>query len=111
MNTREELQRNLTQVEETIESACRRVQRSRNEITLIAVTKMHPAEAIAAAAELGITHIGENKVQEFDSKQPEWIPLRNSHTLSSMQSTPLILCGWRSGWMRQPQRSIARCPS
>jgi pyridoxal phosphate enzyme (YggS family) len=81
MNTREELQRNLTQVEETIEAACRRVQRSRNEITLIAVTKMHPAAAIAAAAELGVTHIGENKVQEFDSKQPEWIPLRASHRL------------------------------
>jgi pyridoxal phosphate enzyme (YggS family) len=81
MNTREELQRNLTQVEETIEAACRRVQRFRNEITLIAVTKMHPAAAIAAAAELGITHIGENKVQEFDSKQSEWIPLRASHEL------------------------------
>jgi PLP dependent protein len=81
MNTREELQRNLTQVEETIEAACRRVQRSRSEVTLIAVTKMHPAAAIAAAAELGITHIGENKVQEFDSKQPEWMPLRDSHKL------------------------------
>jgi pyridoxal phosphate enzyme (YggS family) len=68
-------------VEETIEAACRRVERSRSEITLIAVTKMHPAAAIAAAAELGITHIGENKVQEFDSKQPEWIPLRDKHKL------------------------------
>ena len=67
MNTREELKRNLAQVEETIDAACRRSGRSRSEITLIAVTKMHPAAAIAAAAELGITHIGENKVQEFDS--------------------------------------------
>jgi pyridoxal phosphate enzyme (YggS family) len=81
MNTHDELERNLAQVEETIEAACRRVQRARSEITLIAVTKMHPAAAIAAAAELGITHIGENKVQEFDSKQPEWIPLRESHKL------------------------------
>jgi pyridoxal phosphate enzyme (YggS family) len=81
MNTHDELERNLAQVEETIEVACRRVQRARSEITLIAVTKMHPAAAIAAAAELGITHIGENKVQEFDSKQPEWIPLRDSHKL------------------------------
>ncbi|HEY2002430.1 MAG TPA: YggS family pyridoxal phosphate-dependent enzyme, partial [Acidobacteriaceae bacterium] len=81
MNTHEELHRNLTQVEETIESACRRVQRSRSEITLIAVTKMHSAAAIAAAAELGITHIGENKVQEFDAKQPEWVALRDSYEL------------------------------
>lgn len=81
MNTYAELRRNLEQVEATIESACRRMQRSRSEITLIAVTKMHPAAAIAAAAELGVTHIGENKVQEFDAKQAEWNTLRGSHTL------------------------------
>jgi PLP dependent protein len=81
MNTREELQRNLAKVEETVEAACRRAQRDRSEITLIAVTKMHPPEAIAAAAELGVTHIGENKVQEFDSKQSEWSTLRNAHKL------------------------------
>lgn len=81
MNTRNELQRNLAQVEETIEAACRRAQRSRSEITLIAVTKMHPPEAIAAAAELGVTHIGENKVQEFDSKQAQWSTLRDAHKL------------------------------
>ncbi len=81
MNTREELQRNLAQVEEVIEAACRRAQRSRSEITLIAVTKMHPSEAIAAIAELGVTHIGENKVQEFDSKQSEWSALRSAYKL------------------------------
>jgi PLP dependent protein len=81
MNTRDELQHNLAQVEETIEAACRRAQRSRSEITLIAVTKIHPPEAIAAAAELGVTHIGENKVQEFDSKQSQWITLRGAHKL------------------------------
>jgi PLP dependent protein len=83
MNTRDELTRNLAQVEEIIEAACRRVGRSRGEITLIAVTKMHPAAAIAAAAELGITHIGENKVQEFDVKQPEWNALRAAHPVHS----------------------------
>ncbi len=81
MNTFDELKRNLEHVEATIEAACRRAQRSRSEITLIAVTKMHPAAAIAAAAELGITHIGENKVQEFDAKQAEWITLCASYTL------------------------------
>lgn len=83
MNSREELQHNLAQVEETIAAACQRAQRSRSEITLIAVTKMHPAAAIAAVAELGVTHIGENKVQEFDSKQSEWNALRNAHNLQA----------------------------
>jgi pyridoxal phosphate enzyme (YggS family) len=81
MNRFDELKRNLEQVEATIEGACRRAQRSRSEITLIAVTKMHPAAAIAAAAELGVTHIGENKVQEFDTKQTEWNALRESRKL------------------------------
>jgi PLP dependent protein len=91
MNSVDDLKRNLAQVEETIESACRRSGRIRSEITLIAVTKMHPAAAIAAAAKLGITHIGENKVQEFDGKQPEWnalratLPLR-SHLIGHLQS-------------------------
>jgi PLP dependent protein len=83
MNTREELQRNLAQVEDRIERACRQSQRSRSEITLVAVTKMHPPEAIAAAAELGVTHIGENKVQEFEAKQSDWNTLRRVHPLHS----------------------------
>jgi PLP dependent protein len=83
MNSREELKQNLGRVEEAVEAACRRSGRSRGEITLIAVTKMHPATSIAAAAELGITHIGENKVQEFDAKQPEWNALRARHPLRS----------------------------
>lgn len=83
MNTREELERNLASVEEAIGAACRRIQRSRSEITLIAVTKMHPPEAIAAAAELGVTHIGENKVQEFEAKQPEWTALKDKYPLRS----------------------------
>jgi pyridoxal phosphate enzyme (YggS family) len=83
MNTSGELKRNLAEVEETVEGACRHSGRSRGEITLIAVTKMHPAAAIAAAVELGISHIGENKVQEFDAKQPEWNALRATHALQS----------------------------
>lgn len=83
MNTREELERNLATVEETIADACRRAQRSRSEITLIAVTKMHPPEAIAAAGELGVTHIGENKVQEFEAKQKQWTALAAKYSLSS----------------------------
>jgi PLP dependent protein len=91
MNTQTELAHNLAEVNDTIEAACRRVQRSRDEITLIAVTKMHPAVAIAAAAELGVRHIGENKVQEFDSKQHDWTELKarlpvHAHLIGHLQS-------------------------
>ena len=91
MNTTTDLARNLAEVEATIDAACRRSNRARGEITLIAVTKMHPAAALAAAAQQGMTHIGENKVQEFDAKQPEWTRLRaaypmRAHLIGHLQS-------------------------
>jgi hypothetical protein len=91
MNTETELAHNLAEVKGTIETACKRAQRAPDEITLIAVTKMHPAVAISAAAELGIRHIGENKVQEFDSKQQDWVELRarlplQAHLIGHLQS-------------------------
>jgi pyridoxal phosphate enzyme (YggS family) len=91
MNTQAELAHNLAEVNDSIEAACKRAQRPRDEITLIAVTKMHPAVAISAAAELGIRHIGENKVQEFDSKQQDWTELRarlpvQAHLIGHLQS-------------------------
>ena len=38
---------------------------------IIAVTKTHPAEDILPLAELGITDIGENRVQEIVEKLPD----------------------------------------
>ena len=83
MNTLAELAQNLAQVNDAIAAACRKTQRDRRDITLIAVTKMHPVAAIAAAVELGITHIGENKVQEFEGKQSEWAALCAQHALTA----------------------------
>ncbi len=41
----------------------------KDEVTLVAVTKTHPVEVIEIALQLGIEHIGENKVQEAIVKQ------------------------------------------
>ena len=38
------------------------------EVTLIAVTKTHGAEAVVAAFEAGVTDVGENRVQEAEQK-------------------------------------------
>ncbi len=59
---------NVKVVKERIERACERSGRSPDEITLIAVSKTHPPEAIREAVEAGIEHIGENRVQEAVSK-------------------------------------------
>ena len=55
---------NLLQVNDQIASACERAGRDRSEVTLIAVSKTFPAEAIAEAHVAGQRHFGENRVQE-----------------------------------------------
>ncbi|HXL21944.1 MAG TPA: YggS family pyridoxal phosphate-dependent enzyme [Candidatus Dormibacteraeota bacterium] len=59
---------NLGVVQERIAAAARRAGRRAEEITLIAVSKTHPAEAIRAAYEAGARHFGENRVQEWEGK-------------------------------------------
>lgn len=59
---------NLAVVEENIAAACRRVGRSRSDVTLIAVSKTKPVELIREAMDYGIRSFGENKVQEIQTK-------------------------------------------
>ena len=68
MLTKDEIGRNLALIEERICAACKRAGRSRNEVTLIAVSKLNPAEAVIAAHECCIDTFGENKVQELCGK-------------------------------------------
>jgi len=51
-----------------IEAACGRAGRDPGEVTLVAVTKTHPIEAIRRAIEAGLTVFGENRVQEGTRK-------------------------------------------
>jgi len=66
----------LAQVEERIAHACRLARRERGEVTLVAVSKTHPAEAIAPLIEAGQRTFGENRVQEAEAK---WPALRERH--------------------------------
>src|ERR1700733_11465234 len=59
---------NLAHIREQIAEACRRAHRSESEVALMAVSKMHPAEAVAYAA--GLRLFGENRVQEWQEKAP-----------------------------------------
>ncbi len=58
----------LEDVRERIETACARAGRSPREVTLVGVTKTFPIEAIEAARSAGLTHFGENRVQELVEK-------------------------------------------
>jgi PLP dependent protein len=66
-----ELAANLARVEERIESACAAAGRERDEVTLIVVTKTHPARDVRLLAELGVRHVAENRDQEAAPKAAE----------------------------------------
>ncbi|MBX6772534.1 MAG: YggS family pyridoxal phosphate enzyme, partial [Chloroflexi bacterium] len=57
-----ELARRIEQVRAEIARAAERAGRSPEDVTLVAVSKTVPADRVRAAAELGITHFGENRV-------------------------------------------------
>jgi pyridoxal phosphate enzyme (YggS family) len=59
-----DLSENFAEVRGKIAEAARRAGRSEAEVTLIAVTKTHPPEAVEAAAACGQRVFGENRVQE-----------------------------------------------
>ena len=53
---------------------------------LIAVTKTHPAEDILPLRELGVTDIGENRVQELEEKLPALERNFHIHLIGRLQS-------------------------
>ena len=67
MNT---LADNLHRVHERIATAARRSGRDPSAITLVAVTKTHPADTILEAYEWGVRHFGENRAEEAAEKIP-----------------------------------------
>ncbi|MFL5538361.1 MAG: YggS family pyridoxal phosphate-dependent enzyme [Longimicrobiaceae bacterium] len=60
----------VAQVRERIERARERAGRS-GPVTLVAVTKTHPAEVVRAAIQAGVADVGETRVQELEEKVSE----------------------------------------
>ena len=65
----DELRANLEHVRQMIDAACREAGRRAEEITLLGVTKTVEPDRINAMLELGLRHIGENRVQEYLGKR------------------------------------------
>jgi len=58
----------ISKVRENISDACSAAGRNKDEITLIGVSKVFPAEYAAAAVMEGLIDLGENKVQDLTAK-------------------------------------------
>jgi len=73
------------EVKRRVEEAAARSGRSADEVTLIAVTKTHPASEINEAIDAGATDIGENRVQEVLEKYDDVKPVR-WHLIGHLQT-------------------------
>ncbi|HUE82719.1 MAG TPA: YggS family pyridoxal phosphate-dependent enzyme [Pyrinomonadaceae bacterium] len=62
------LRKRLADVRKKIDETARRCNRLSEEITIIAVSKTHPVEAVRQAFAAGVTNFGENRVQEAEIK-------------------------------------------
>ncbi len=60
---------NLSRIRERIAAAASQTGREGEEITLIGVSKTHPAEVVRAAYAAGLRDFGENRVQEWEGKR------------------------------------------
>jgi PLP dependent protein len=77
-------------VRERITRAAARVGRTAGEVTLVAVTKTHPPEAVREAFAAGVRDVGENRFQEAEGKAAALADLRPQglrwHLVGHLQS-------------------------
>ncbi|MDD9875812.1 MAG: YggS family pyridoxal phosphate-dependent enzyme [Magnetovibrio sp.] len=71
-----DIRQNLGSVKSRIAAAAAEAGRDAAGVTLVAISKTHPAPTIAAAIEAGHAVFGENRVQESESK---WPALKSDH--------------------------------
>ncbi len=75
----------LREVRGRIDAAARKAGRSSEAISLIAVSKTHPPEAVAALAQGGQMIFGENRVQEARAKAPLLSSALRWHLIGHLQ--------------------------
>lgn len=80
------VQENLAHVEREIEAACKRAGRSREDITLVAVTKTVGIEKTSEVIGAGVHHLGENRNEGFLQKYDYFTSDATWHFIGSLQS-------------------------
>jgi len=84
----DEMRHRLTLVRQRIQRACERSRRDPSSVTLVCVTKAVPADVVDQIVALGVTDLGENRVQEAKQKREVLIGHRSSvrwHLIGHLQ--------------------------
>ena len=68
-----------------VDAACERAGRAPSDVTIVAVSKLHPASAVMEAAAAGATDFGENYAQELVSKRAEVTAAVRWHFIGRLQ--------------------------
>jgi pyridoxal phosphate enzyme (YggS family) len=77
---------NVEQVRHKVAEAARRSGRTLADITIIAVSKTRTVGEIQEVLDLGLTHLGENRVQELQEKWPTLGGRATWHLIGSLQT-------------------------
>jgi PLP dependent protein len=89
MTNPDDIAHNLALIRARIAEATARANRPAGAVTLVAVSKTHPSQAVEAALAAGQRSFGENRVQEaagkFPALRPAWPGLR-LHVIGALQS-------------------------
>lgn len=89
-----EITNQLTDVNDDIDQAVAKANRSRDDITLVAVSKTFPTEVIIPALQSGHRVFGENRVQEASGKWPQLrqdFPRVELHLIGPLQTNKTAL--------------------
>ena len=87
MSRADEIREGLDRVRSRIAAACDDAGRDPGEVTLVVVTKFFPSADVRVLADLGVTHVGENRHQEAVDKAAECADLGLTwHFVGGLQS-------------------------
>jgi pyridoxal phosphate enzyme (YggS family) len=75
----------VARVREAIAAACARCGRDPREVTLVAVSKLHPAPVVQPVIDAGVTILGESRVQEAADKVPRLVGITELHLVGRLQ--------------------------
>ena len=94
----------LTDISSRIQKACHQAQRSEDEVSLVAVSKLQSVDVIKEAYALGINNFGENYAQELAEKSSTCPNDIVWHFIGPIQSNKVSLIAKHAQWVHSIDR-------
>lgn len=102
----EDICRNIENLKTRIRKSCESSGRNPDEITLVAVSKTKPLEAIKEAFECGQIHFGENRAKELQDKMDSWDEQNIQwHMVGNIQTNKIKYMVERVNWIHSIEKA------